>query len=133
MTWLQEVDSDSDSESDFKAEPDALEDSSSSVDDASDFDGDDASDDEGSASDEDFGGEDSEGKMALSLWKSSIDDTWSGDDWDELERKAAKSDKKRETNGKSAGGSDSESDRPKKKKAASKSNGKPAVKAKGRR
>ncbi|KAF8526838.1 FACT complex subunit SPT16 [Hysterangium stoloniferum] len=108
-----EISSESEEESDFKAEDDVLEESSASDDDESDYDGSDASDDEGSGSD-DFGGEDSE----------------VGDDWDELERKAAKSDKKREINGK-GGGSDSESDRPKKKNGA-KTNGKPVPKAKAK-
>ncbi|KAF8531659.1 FACT complex subunit SPT16 [Gautieria morchelliformis] len=112
--------SSSSSESDFVAEPDALDDPSSSNDDGSDFDGDDASEDEGSDSDEDFGGGDDSEDRAL------------GDDWDELERKAAKSDKKRETNGKSAADSDSGSDRPKKKQP-SKTNGKSVPKAKGKR
>ncbi|KAH8117216.1 FACT complex subunit SPT16 [Phellopilus nigrolimitatus] len=96
---------DSDSESDFAADTEELVESES--DDAvSDFADSDASEDSGSASS--FDGGDS-----------------SGDDWDELERKAAKSDKyKTETNGK-GGGSDSESDRPKKKKPAARAtNGK---------
>jgi len=63
---LQEEES-SEEESEFEAEPEAFEESSSSVDDeGSDFDGSDASEDEGSASD--FGGEDSEGKMRFLLW-----------------------------------------------------------------
>ncbi|KAF7311639.1 FACT complex subunit SPT16 [Mycena kentingensis (nom. inval.)] len=63
----------------------------------------------------------------------------SGDDWDELERKALKSDQKRADNPKRRGGSDSESDSPKKKKPApkagksnGKTNGKQPVKGKKR-
>ncbi|KAF7295261.1 FACT complex subunit SPT16 [Mycena indigotica] len=55
-----------------------------------------------------------------------------GEDWDELERKAAKSDLKRAEGLKKTGSDDSDSDRPKKKKA-SKPNGKPNGKVKGKR
>jgi len=103
--------SSSESESEFEAEDVDMEEDSGSEENGSDYDGSKVSEDEGSDSDFDDGSE--------------------GDDWDELERKAAKSDRKREVNGK--GDSGSESDSPKKKKA-SKSNGKqtvrPAVKAK---
>lgn len=109
-----------------------MDDPTSASDDGSDFDGDDASDDEGSGSDDDFGGDDSEGEVIsmscfVVVLKPSL-----GDDWDELERKAAKSDNKREANGKPAADSDSGSDRPKKKQP-SKTNGKPVPKAKGKR
>lgn len=54
-----------------------------------------------------------------------------GDDWDELERKAAKSDQKRADIKKSRGSDDdSDDDRTKKKKAAPKANGKKPVKSK---
>ncbi|KAI5124316.1 hypothetical protein M0805_008924 [Coniferiporia weirii] len=94
----------SSSESEFAAETDDLVESESEAS-GSNFGDSDASDDSGSASSFDEGDS-------------------SGDDWDELERKAAKSDKKKaETNG---GGddSDSDADRPKKKKPVAKVNGK---------
>jgi len=47
-----------------------------------------------------------------------------GDDWDELERKAAKSDAKRAEERKGNHSDDSNDDRPKKKKASTKTNGK---------
>ncbi|KAJ3517783.1 hypothetical protein NLJ89_g277 [Agrocybe chaxingu] len=75
--------------------------SSPSSDDASDFDNSDASGSDESGSD--FG----EG-----------DDSDEGDDWDELERKAAKADLKRAEAKKAAGSDDSEDERPKKKSAA---------------
>ncbi|TDL27246.1 FACT complex subunit SPT16 [Rickenella mellea] len=100
-----DVDSDSDTESEFEAEPDDLE-SDAGDDDESEFDGSDASEDSGSASS--YGDDESE----------------AGDDWDELERKAAKSDKKKtETNGRGNDSDDSD-DRPKKKKPSGKTNGK---------
>ncbi|KAJ3824085.1 FACT complex subunit SPT16 [Lentinula raphanica] len=93
-----------DTESEFEAESDESEQSSAS-DDESEF-----SDASGSESGSDFG----EG--------SESDD---GDDWDELERKAAKSDLKRAELKKGRGSdADSDDDRPKKKKAAPKANGK---------
>jgi nucleosome binding factor SPN SPT16 subunit len=89
----------SDTESEFEADPEDLV-SEESSNDASDYDGADASDDSGSASYD--------------------DESEDGDDWDELERKAAKSDSKREAV------AESDDDRPKKKKAAAqpKRNGK---------
>jgi len=94
----------SDTESEFEAEPEDLV-SSESAEEESEFDGSDASDDSGSASS--IGGEESD-----------------ADDWDELERKAARSDKKKaETNGGGADSDDSD-DKPKKKKSAPKTNGK---------
>ncbi|KAF9484717.1 FACT complex subunit SPT16 [Pholiota conissans] len=95
------------SESEFEADPEEF-DASSSSDDASDAYSDDSGSD-GSGSDFGGGGDD--------------DDSDEGDDWDELERKAAKSDQKRVENKKAAGSDDSDDDRPKKKTAA-KANGK---------
>ncbi|KAI0747959.1 FACT complex subunit SPT16 [Daedaleopsis nitida] len=109
-----DADDASDSESEFEAESDEVE-SSESTQEASDyFDGSDASDDEGSGSD--FGSDASE-----------------GDDWDELERKAAKDDKKRTETGR--GHDSDDSDRPKRAPAKSKGkpNGKASGKANGRR
>jgi len=97
----------SDTESEFEADSEELI-SEQSDDDVSDYDASDASDDGASGSDS--GGDESD----------------EGDDWDELERKAAKSDQKR-TDGAKKGDSDSEDDRPQKKKPAA--NGK----SKGRR
>ncbi|KAI0709021.1 FACT complex subunit SPT16 [Earliella scabrosa] len=102
-----DADDASDTESEFAAESDEVESSESSQDESDYYDGSDASDDEGSGSD--FGSEDSD-----------------GDDWDELERKAAKDDKKRAETGRGHG-SDDDSDRPKKKapaKTKAKANGK---------
>ncbi|TFK67901.1 FACT complex subunit SPT16 [Pluteus cervinus] len=99
----------SESESEFEAEGAESEYSSEESDAYSDGTG---SDDEGS----DFGdGDDSE----------------DGDDWEELERKAAKADLKRADNKKKAGDSDSDEERPKKKSTSKggKTNGKPAGKA----
>ncbi|KAH9998126.1 hypothetical protein BJV74DRAFT_825483 [Russula compacta] len=57
-----------------------------------------------------------------------------GEDWDELERKAAKSDKKRGEAGHSKDDDSDNSDRPKKKAPAkSKSQSKPAANGKGKR
>jgi len=57
-----------------------------------------------------------------------------GEDWDELERKAAKSDKKRVDGGRGKGDDSDDSDRPKKKAPAkSKSQGKPAANGRGKR
>jgi len=97
----------SDTESEFAADTEELVESSES--------------DAGSV----FGDSDASGDSGSG---SSLDDEdESGEDWDELERKAAKSDKKKtEMNG--HGGSDSDSDRPKKKKAPAK--GKPNGKGK---
>ncbi|KAM5539042.1 hypothetical protein V8D89_007265 [Ganoderma adspersum] len=101
-----ESEQESESESEFEAGSDAMESSASSEAGSDYFDGSDASDDEGSGSD--FGSEDSE-----------------ADDWDELERKAAKDDKKRVETGR---GQDSDdSDRPRKKAPA-----KAKAKAKGK-
>ncbi|KII88934.1 hypothetical protein PLICRDRAFT_175186 [Plicaturopsis crispa FD-325 SS-3] len=97
----------SDEESEFEADPEDLISEDSSVDE-SEYDGSDASDDDGSASD--FG-----------------DDSDEGADWDELERKAAKSDLKKSDGARKGKDSDDsdDDDRPKKKKAApAKSNGK---------
>jgi hypothetical protein len=92
---------------------------SESASEVSSFDGSNASDDEGS----DFDEEDSEGQYQFKhLRHRSLPDA--GEDWDELERKAAKSDKKKVDNGK-ADASSSEDERPKKKSVAvSKANGK---------
>ncbi|TCD65412.1 FACT complex subunit spt16 [Steccherinum ochraceum] len=95
--------SESDSESEFEVES-AAEYSSASSGAESDYADSNASEDEGSGSD--------------------FDDDESSADWDELERKAAKSDKKAVDRGTAHGDSDEESDRPKKKKAAPKANGK---------
>ncbi|KAI0048191.1 FACT complex subunit SPT16 [Auriscalpium vulgare] len=91
-------DDESDTESEFEAEDAGEPSDDSSEASGSNFDGSDASDDEGSGSD--FG------------------DESDGEDWDELERKAAKSDKKR---AEAVVENDSDSDRPKKKKAPAKS------------
>ncbi|PFH49104.1 hypothetical protein AMATHDRAFT_195429 [Amanita thiersii Skay4041] len=94
----------SDSESEFEADSEVFV-SSSSSDAGSEYGDSDASD-SGSASD--FSGDDSD-----------------GDDWDELERKAAKADQKRADAKKMRGSDDSDvEDKPKKKKAAPKANGK---------
>ncbi|PPQ86867.1 hypothetical protein CVT25_012586 [Psilocybe cyanescens] len=98
----------SDTESDFEADPEELA-ASYSSDDESDYGDSDASGSDESGSD--FGGG---------------DDSDEGDDWDELERKAAKSDQKR-VDGKKAGSDDSEDERPKK------SNGKTNGKSKTKR
>ncbi|KAJ7445773.1 FACT complex subunit SPT16 [Mycena galericulata] len=106
----------SESESEFEADSEELQEVESS-DDAS------AYGDSGGGSDEsgsDFGGGGS-------------DESDEGDDWDELERKAAKSDLKRADGGKKRDSDDSEDDRPKKKKSPTKSNGKPNGKPKGKR
>ncbi|KAA1474845.1 FACT complex subunit SPT16 [Dentipellis sp. KUC8613] len=98
-------DEESDTESEFEVESVDSE-SDASSDDGSDFDGADASDDEGSGSD--------------------FDDESEGEDWDELEKKAAKSDKKRVEASRQAGDDSDDSDRPKKKaaKPKAKMNGK---------
>lgn len=108
----------SDSESEFEADPEELQSEESSAD-ASEYDGSDASDDSGSGSGYD-------------------DDSDDGDDWEELERKAAKctyinhrpsflilickpADSKRAAEAKGThGDSESDDDRPKKKKVAAK-------------
>ncbi|KAH9079223.1 FACT complex subunit SPT16 [Lactarius deliciosus] len=89
-----EQDEESETESEFKAESVQSSIKSSSSDAGSDFDASNASEDEGSGSD--------------------FDDESEGEDWDELERKAAKSDKKRADGGIKGDESD-DSDRPKKK------------------
>ncbi|KAF8201718.1 FACT complex subunit SPT16 [Pholiota molesta] len=95
------------SESEFEADPEELEVSSSSANESDAY-----SDDSGSdASGSDFGGGGDD------------DDSDEGDDWDELERKAAKSDQKRVDGKKAAGSDDSDDERPKKK-SATKTNGK---------
>ncbi|KIK06643.1 hypothetical protein K443DRAFT_674303 [Laccaria amethystina LaAM-08-1] len=96
----------SDSESEFEADEEELA-SVASSDDGSDFNDSNASGSDASGSD--FGGDD--------------DESDEGDDWDELERKAAKADQKRAEGGRKAGSDDSDNDRPKKK-ATSKPNGK---------
>ncbi|KAI5983780.1 FACT complex subunit SPT16 [Pisolithus albus] len=101
-----DLEEDSESESEFEAGSDESEPEESS-DEGSAYDGSDASDESGSASYDDASDE--------------------GDDWDELERKAAKSDSKRAAEAKTRRGSDvsDEDERPKKKAAAkSKANGK---------
>ncbi|RDB21018.1 FACT complex subunit SPT16 [Hypsizygus marmoreus] len=102
----------SDSESEFEADEEDLVENESS-DEASDYDDSDAGSDESGS---DFGGD---------------DESDEGEDWDELERKAAKSDMKRVEGGKKGGDSDdSDDDRPKKSK--SKPNGKANGKSKKR-
>ncbi|KIK92016.1 hypothetical protein PAXRUDRAFT_830348 [Paxillus rubicundulus Ve08.2h10] len=104
-----DAEAESDTESEFEADPEDLVSEQSSADE-SEYDGSDASADSGSASFD--------------------DESDDGDDWDELERKAAKSDSKRTDVGRSRGDSDdSDDDRPKKKKAAAK----PKPKANGKR
>ncbi|KAJ7074321.1 FACT complex subunit SPT16 [Mycena amicta] len=98
----------SDTESEFEADSEELKEVES-TDDESEYGDAGGSDESGS----DFGGG---------------SDGSDGEDWDELERKAAKSDLKR-TELKKRGSDDSDSDRPKKKKS-SKSNGKPNGKGK---
>jgi len=98
----------SETESEFEADPEELV-ASSSSDEESDYnDSDDGSDVSGS----DFGG--------------GGDDSEEGDDWDELERKAAKADQKRTEGKKAAGSDDSDDGHPKKKSA--KANGKTKTK-----
>ncbi|KAG5651278.1 hypothetical protein H0H81_009221 [Sphagnurus paluster] len=100
----------SDSESEFEADEDELVEIESS-DDESDYGDSDAGSDSGS----DFGDDDEE----------------SGEDWDELERKAAKSDMKRAEGGKKGDSDDSDGGN-RTKKVKSKSNGKANGKAKKR-
>ncbi|KAF8965271.1 FACT complex subunit SPT16 [Flammula alnicola] len=97
------------SESEFEADPEELE-ASASSDEESNYDGSDGSGSDESGSD--FGGGDSSDE---------------GDDWDELERKAAKSDQKRADGKKASRSDDSEDEKPKKK-AAAKTNGKSKAK-----
>ncbi|KAJ7168138.1 FACT complex subunit SPT16 [Mycena crocata] len=105
----------SESESEFEADSEELK-VESSDDESAYGDSDGGSDESGS----DFGGGGS-------------DDSDEGDDWDELERKAAKSDLKR-ADGTKKPDSDSDDDKPKKKKSSqAKSNGKPNGKPKGKR
>ncbi|QRV75255.1 SPT16-general chromatin factor (subunit of the heterodimeric FACT complex) [Ceratobasidium sp. AG-Ba] len=105
----------SETESEFEAESEESEESSSDSDESDFDDGSDASDDEGSGSE--------------------VDDE-SGDDWDTLEKKAAKSDNKAREAGR--GHESDDSDRPKKKasagksKAPTKSSGKAPANAKRR-
>ena len=145
--YPQELSDDSESESEFEADPEDFAASSSSAEE-SDYDGSDASDDDGSS---DSGG-DSDGAPLLGWYKMS--DVEIGDDWDELERKAAKctlgafcrlkhrltfsvADKKRnEPNGKTREHYSDDSDRPKKKGPAKKNGAAPAkgkAAAKGKR
>lgn len=104
-----EMEEDSESESEFEAGSDESEPEESSAE-GSVYDGSDASDESASASYDDASDE--------------------GDDWDELERKAAKSDSKRAAEAKTRRGSDVSDDdeRPKKKSAA-----KPKANGKGKR
>ncbi|KAG8217204.1 FACT complex subunit SPT16 [Butyriboletus roseoflavus] len=93
-----DAEEESDTESEFEADPEDLVSEESSAEESA-YDGSDASEDSGSASYDEVSDE--------------------GDDWDELERKAAKSDSKRGEVVKSRGDSDeSDDDRPKKKKGA---------------
>jgi len=97
----------SDSESEFEAGSPSFE-SSASSNDGSDYGASDAS---VGASESDYSGEDSD----------------DGEDWDELERKAAKADQRRADGKKMRGSDDSDDDKPKKKsatKANPKANGK---------
>ena len=132
--FFQSEDDDSGTESEFEADSGDSGSSESSNAGSDYFDGSNASEDEGSGSD--------------------FDDDSEGEDWDELEKKAAKclcyssvvpfessrstssiADKKRAEAG-LGHGSDEESDRPKKKaapKAANGKNGKTAVKGKSKR
>ncbi|KAF7338622.1 FACT complex subunit SPT16 [Mycena venus] len=105
----------SESESEFEADSEELQAVESSDDESAYGDSDGGSDESGS----DFGGGGS--------------DDSEGEDWDELERKAAKSDLKRADGNKKRDSDDSDSDRPKKKKSPAKSNGKPNGKSKGKR
>ncbi|KAJ6488648.1 FACT complex subunit SPT16 [Mycena vitilis] len=98
----------SESESEFEADSEELQAVESSDDGSGYGDSDGGSDESGS----DFGGGGS-------------DESDEGDDWDELERKAAKSDLKRVDGGKKRDSDDSDDDRPKKKKSPSKSSSKP--------
>ncbi|KAJ7929292.1 FACT complex subunit SPT16 [Mycena leptocephala] len=84
-------------------------------------DGSESDDDESAYGDSD-GGSDESGS-----------DFGGGEDWDELERKAAKSDLKRADGTKKRDSDDSDDDKPKKKKSPAKSNGKPNGKSKGKR
>ncbi|KIP09266.1 hypothetical protein PHLGIDRAFT_103069 [Phlebiopsis gigantea 11061_1 CR5-6] len=103
-----EPEDESETESEFEAEQEELSSEESEVEE-SDYDGSDASDDEGS--------------------DSGFDDESEGEDWDELERKAAKSDSKRTEVAR--GHESDDSDRPKKK-APAKASGKTNGKAKGK-
>jgi len=109
-----EQDEESETESEFAGESAQPSSESNSDGTASDFDGSNASDDEGSGSD--------------------FDDESEGEDWDELERKAAKSDKKRVEGDHVNDDNSDVSDRPKKK-APAKSKAqkaKPAANGKGK-
>jgi hypothetical protein len=81
----------SDTESEFEADPEDLV-SEESEDDVSDYDASDASDNDGSASD--FGGDESDEGSICPISRCMLIFTAAliGDDWDELERKAAKCD-----------------------------------------
>ncbi|KAJ7286043.1 FACT complex subunit SPT16 [Mycena rebaudengoi] len=110
----------SESESEFEADSEELHEVESSDDESAYGDSNGGSDESGS----DFGG--------------GSDESDEGDDWDELERKAAKSDLKRADGGKKGDSDDSDDDKPKKKKKSpvksnGKSNGKPNGKPKGKR
>ncbi|KAJ7771766.1 FACT complex subunit SPT16 [Mycena metata] len=97
----------SESESEFEADSEELQAVESSDDESAYGDANGGSDESGS----DFGGGGS-------------DESDEGDDWDELERKAAKSDLKRADGTKKRDSDDSDDDRRKKKKSPAKSNGK---------
>jgi len=109
-----EVEDGMDTESEFEADPEELEEVESS----------DAESDYAASDSDGFdGGSDA----------SAGDDSDEGDDWDELERKAARSDMKRADPMRKGGNSDdSDDDRPKKK-SSGKANGKSNGKSKGKR
>lgn len=106
----------SDSASEFEAQSDDFVESSSENE--SDYSAaSDGSDDSGSYSENDEG----TFRFVTSHANTKV---LTGDDWDELERKAAKSDAKRAEERKASRSDDSNDDRPKKKKASAKANGK---------
>jgi len=107
-----EQDEETETESEFEAQLSQHSSVTSSDQEVSDFDGSNASEDEGSGSD--------------------FDESDDGEDWDELERKAAKSDKKRTEGGLGKDDDSDNSDRPKKK-APAKSKSKPAANGKRKR
>ncbi|KAF8078147.1 FACT complex subunit SPT16 [Lyophyllum atratum] len=120
----------SDSESEFEADQEDLVEVESS-DEESDYDDSDA----GSDSGDDFGDDDESEGQNISFHVCAFADVllFLGEDWDELERKAAKSDMKRAEGGKKGGQSDdSDDDRGKKSKSKSKANGKANAKTKKR-
>jgi hypothetical protein len=143
-----EQEEESETESEFEAASAQSSSKTSSSEAGSDFDGSNASDDEGSGSDFD---DESEGKVhpIVAALTMSLTGKRSGEDWDELERKAAKckahliaighelisttADKKRAEGGHKGDESD-DSDRPKKKAPAkSKPHAKASANGKGKR